>query len=172
VTDEDVPDFVVGHIRSLGARDTGAKRRQDALSEKTPMLDDSETEIDHPAIAPADAVTTRAFRYDVFLCHNMADKPFVKLLADALQIEAGILFFLDEFSIPASVEFMGYIREEMRKSAACAIFLGRNGWGIGKCFFTTRHNLFCSQAAVDISLQPIRENGRLVRLRGIADTDG
>lgn len=68
-------------------------------------------------------------RYDVFLCHNSADKPLVKDVADALQIEAGILFFLDEFSIPPSVELLEFIRQEMRKSAACAIFVGANGWG-------------------------------------------
>jgi WD40 repeat protein len=74
-------------------------------------------------------VAQAATRYDVFLCHNSLDKPLVKDVADALQVEAGILFFLDEFSIPASVEFMEFIREEMKKSAACAIFVGANGWG-------------------------------------------
>jgi WD40 repeat protein len=46
-----------------------------------------------------------------------------------LQLEAGILFFLDEFSIPPSVEFLEFIRAEMNKSACCAIFLGAHGWG-------------------------------------------
>jgi WD40 repeat protein len=91
------------------------------------MLDDSEPRFEHAA--PASGTQASPYRYDVFLCHNMADKPVVKLVADALQIEAGILFFLDEFSIPASVEFMEFIREEMRRSAACAIFLGLSGWG-------------------------------------------
>lgn len=68
-------------------------------------------------------------RYDVFLCHNRKDKPLVKDVADALQIEAGVLFFLDEYSIPASVEFLQYIEAEMRRSASCAIFLGPSGWG-------------------------------------------
>lgn len=68
-------------------------------------------------------------RYDVFLCHNSLDKPLVKDVADALQLEAGILFFLDEFSIPPSVEFLEFIRSEMTKSASCAIFLGASGWG-------------------------------------------
>ncbi|WP_229191527.1 TIR domain-containing protein [Bradyrhizobium brasilense] len=68
-------------------------------------------------------------RYDVFLCHNSLDKPLVKDVADALQLEAGILFFLDEFSIPPSVEFLEFIRSEMSKSASCAIFLGASGWG-------------------------------------------
>lgn len=70
-----------------------------------------------------------AIRYDVFLCHNRVEKPLVKDIADALQVEAGLLFFLDEYSIPASVEFLEYIRNEMRRSASCAIFLGPAGWG-------------------------------------------
>jgi hypothetical protein len=56
-------------------------------------------------------------RYDVFLCHNSLDKTLVKDVADTLQLEAGILFFLDEFSIPPSVEFLEFIRSEMSKSA-------------------------------------------------------
>lgn len=79
--------------------------------------------------SPVAATPVPPVRYDVFLCHNRLDKPLVKDVADALQMGAGILFFLDEFSIPASVEFMQFIRDEMGKSAACAIFLGRNGWG-------------------------------------------
>jgi WD40 repeat protein len=81
------------------------------------------------ATAEATSSTAPAARYDVFLCHNSLDKPLVKDAADALQIEAGILFFLDEFSIPASVEFMEFIRGEMRRAAACVIFLGSHGWG-------------------------------------------
>ena len=73
--------------------------------------------------------TGSGFRYDVFLCHNRLDKAMVKDIAETLQIEAGILFFLDEYSIPASVEFMDFIKAEMRRAASCAIFLGTTGWG-------------------------------------------
>jgi hypothetical protein len=78
-----------------------------------------------------DATTSalREFRYDVFLCHNREEKPIVKDIADALQLESGVLFFLDEYSIPASVEFLAFIQDEMRRSASCAIFLGPAGWG-------------------------------------------
>jgi len=71
------------------------------------------------AMVPAANVVSRPFKYDIFLCHNSLDKPLVKLIADALQIEAGILFFLDEYSIPASVEFFEFIEAEMRQSATC-----------------------------------------------------
>ena len=69
------------------------------------------------------------FRYDVFLCHNRVEKFVVKDIADALKVEAGILFFLDEYSIPASVEFLAFIHDEIRRSATCAIFMGPAGWG-------------------------------------------
>ncbi len=101
----------------LRLRSAGLRRRN-LDSEKKPEA----------ALAVAVAPLAAA-RYDVFLCHNSLDKPLVKDVADALQIEAGILFFLDEFSIPPSVEFLEFIRQEMRKSAACAIFVGANGWG-------------------------------------------
>lgn len=54
-----------------------------------------------------DGTTER--RYDVFLCHNRRDKLSVRDIADALQIDAGVLFFLDEYTIPASVEFLQFI---------------------------------------------------------------
>src|SRR4051812_40758891 len=93
------------------------------------QIEPSQTAETIDQVLPVTAKALPPARYDVFLCHNRLDKPLVKDVADALQMGAGILFFLDEFSIPASVEFMQFIRDEMGKSAACAIFLGQNGWG-------------------------------------------
>ena len=93
-------------------------------AERQRTADDREARSSSNAPVPPDGA-----RYDVFLCHNSLDKPLVKDVADALQLEAGILFFLDEFSIPPSVEFLEFIRAEMAKSASCAIFLGAHGWG-------------------------------------------
>ena len=42
--------------------------------------------------APKDQ-TPDVVRYDAFLCHNRREKPLVKDIADALQSEAGMLFF-------------------------------------------------------------------------------
>jgi hypothetical protein len=75
--------------------------------EEREMPQDSETKIMAPTVGRSSGA--ELFKYDVFLCHNRIEKPFVKMVADALQIEAGVLFFLDEFAIPASVEFMEFM---------------------------------------------------------------
>jgi hypothetical protein len=65
----------------------------------------------------------------VFLCHNNADKPFIRRLADALEIEYGTKFFLDVFAIPTGEAFIPWIEKSLEHCAVCAIFLGGNGWG-------------------------------------------
>ncbi len=65
----------------------------------------------------------------VFLCHNSADKPFVKEIADRLELDFGVLHFLDVFDIPTGEAFRVWIEHSLRDSTGCAIFLGANGWG-------------------------------------------
>jgi hypothetical protein len=42
----------------------------------------------------------------VFLCHNSTDKPFIKQIADALELEFGRKFFLDVYAIPTGQAFV------------------------------------------------------------------
>ncbi|WP_029083763.1 TIR domain-containing protein [Bradyrhizobium sp. th.b2] len=65
----------------------------------------------------------------VFLCHNSADKAFIRKLADALELEFGTKFFLDVFAIPTGEAFISWIEKALETCTACAIFLGGNGWG-------------------------------------------
>lgn len=65
----------------------------------------------------------------VFLCHNNADKAFIRRLADALELEFGTSFFLDVFAIPTGEAFIPWIEKAMERCTVCAIFLGGNGWG-------------------------------------------
>jgi WD40 repeat protein len=65
----------------------------------------------------------------VFLCHNSADKPLVKEIADRLELDFGVLHFLDAFDIPTAAAFRPWIEQALRESTGCAIFLGANGWG-------------------------------------------
>src|SRR3984885_7580242 len=65
----------------------------------------------------------------VFLCHNSADKVFIRRLADALELEFGTKFFLDVFAIPTGEAFIPWIEKALENCAVCAIFLGGNGWG-------------------------------------------
>lgn len=79
-------------------------------------------------------ITTRKEASDepgdiVFLCHNSADKAFIRKLADALDLEFGTKFFLDVFAIPTGEAFIPWIEKALENCAVCAIFLGGNGWG-------------------------------------------
>ena len=65
----------------------------------------------------------------VFLCHNSLDKPFIRQIADALELEFGTRFFLDVFAIPTGEAFIPWIEKALEECAVCAIFLGGNGWG-------------------------------------------
>ncbi|POR40062.1 TIR domain-containing protein [Methylobacterium sp. V23] len=64
-----------------------------------------------------------------FLCHNSADKLFVKQIADALEIEFGTRYFLDAYAIPTGEAFLPWIEQSLAGAAGIAIFLGSNGWG-------------------------------------------
>ena len=85
-------------------------------------------------------VTARP-KYDVFLCHNSKDKEQVREIAEQLEIEAGLRFFLDEYGIPPSSEFRTLITEALGVSESIAIFLGKNGWG--------DHHLWEAQRAIE-----------------------
>jgi hypothetical protein len=65
----------------------------------------------------------------VFLCHNSADKPLIKEIADRLELDFGVPHFLDAFAIPSGEAFMPWIERALSRSSGCAIFLGSSGWG-------------------------------------------
>lgn len=66
---------------------------------------------------------------DVFLCHNSRDKPFVRQIAEGLEVEFGLPHFLDAHAIPVGEKFLPWIDKALAESRGCAIFLGANGWG-------------------------------------------
>ena len=101
-------------------------------------------------------------RYEVFLCHNRRDKPVVKDIADAMQFDASVLFFLDEYAIPASVEFFRFIEAEMLRAASYAIFIGPSGWG----------PTHIQEAKLALRVKEQREDFRIipVALPGCSDT--
>jgi WD40 repeat protein len=65
----------------------------------------------------------------VFLCHNSKDKDTVKQLADMLELEFGLLFFIDAYAIPTGEAFLPWIERSLAEASGVAIFLGANGWG-------------------------------------------
>ncbi|RWE79584.1 TIR domain-containing protein [Mesorhizobium sp.] len=71
--------------------------------------------------------TTKQHR--IFLCHNSKDKPAVERIADALELDYGLLYFLDVTSIPPGEAFLPAIEKALAECTGCAIFLGGTGWG-------------------------------------------
>lgn len=91
---------------------------------------------------------------DVFLCHNRKDAAVVEEVANALELESGVRFFLDRLSIPVGSEFLSYIEEALAKAKGCAIFLGRNGWGPTQ-FWEAEQALARYQRDPDFRLIPV-----------------
>jgi WD40 repeat protein len=65
----------------------------------------------------------------VFLCHNSKDKNTVKQIADMLELEFGLPFFIDAYAIPTGEAFLPWIERSLAEASGVAIFLGAHGWG-------------------------------------------
>src|SRR5258708_5013448 len=66
--------------------------------------------------------------FDVFLCHNMADKPAVKKIGEQLK-EQGILPWLDEWELRPGLPWQGVLGGQIEKIKSAAVFVGRSGTG-------------------------------------------
>lgn len=69
-----------------------------------------------------------AGRFDVFLCHNSADKPAVKRVAQQLK-EAGILPWLDEWELPPGQPWQPLLEKQIGNIKSAAVFVGAVGIG-------------------------------------------
>jgi hypothetical protein len=65
----------------------------------------------------------RAGDFDVFLCHNSADKPAVKRIAEALK-RRGILPWLDEWELPPGQPWQPLLERQIGSIRAAAVFFG------------------------------------------------
>jgi hypothetical protein len=66
--------------------------------------------------------------FDVFLCHNAADKPVVRWTARRLQ-ERGIRPWLDENELPPGQPWQEELERQIGSIRAAAVFVGPNGIG-------------------------------------------
>ncbi len=66
--------------------------------------------------------------YDVFLCHNSADKQFVKAIGVKLR-NKGLLPWLDEWELRPGVSWQNVLEEQLQRVKAAAVFVGSNGIG-------------------------------------------
>ena len=66
--------------------------------------------------------------FDVFLCHNWADKPAVVRIADRLET-CGILPWLDERELPPGQPWQPLLEKQIANIKAAAVFVGAAGIG-------------------------------------------
>ena len=67
-------------------------------------------------------------RFDVFLCHNSADKPAVKVIARALR-SRGVLPWLDEWELPPGQPWQPLLEQQIGQIRSAAVFVGLAGVG-------------------------------------------
>jgi|SRR5271157_1615930 len=66
--------------------------------------------------------------FDVFLCHNSADKPAVKLIGERLK-ERGILPWLDEWELRPGLPWQRSLEQQIVRIRSAAVFVGESGIG-------------------------------------------
>src|SRR4029077_1165780 len=66
--------------------------------------------------------------FDVFLCHNSADKEEVKTIGQRLK-EKGLSVWLDEWNLTPGRPWVLSLQEVFSQIKAVAVFVGRNGMG-------------------------------------------
>jgi hypothetical protein len=92
--------------------------------------------IEAPAARDAEHLSLRhelqrkraAAEFDVFLCHNRADKPAVIKIADQLEAR-GILTWLDEWELPPGQPWQPLLEKQIGNIRAAAVFVGAAGVG-------------------------------------------
>lgn len=65
-------------------------------------------------------------RFDVFLCHNSADKPAVKRLGEGLK-SRGVLPWLDEWELPPGQAWQELLERQIQRIGSAAVCLGPAG---------------------------------------------
>lgn len=66
--------------------------------------------------------------FDVFMCHNSADKPSVRKLLRELKAK-GVKTWIDEEQLPPGVPWQPLLEKHIRQVKSAAVFVGANGIG-------------------------------------------
>lgn len=69
-----------------------------------------------------------AGEFDVFMCHNGADKPAVKKIAQRL-MASGVVPWLDEWELPPGRPWQPLLEQQVAKIRSAAVFVGAAGVG-------------------------------------------
>jgi WD40 repeat protein len=67
--------------------------------------------------------------FDVFLCHNSADKEVIRAVNEILRQQYDLTTFVDESTIIGGDDWHDVVQAALARSSSCAVFLGVNGWG-------------------------------------------
>jgi len=120
------------------SRDTAAAERSPAAASPaagrasptpSPVVPPPPAPPSREAIAERLLETKRAEgRFDVFLCHNSADKPAVKAVARALR-SRGVLPWLDEWELPPGQPWQPLLERQIGQIRSAAVFVGLAGVG-------------------------------------------
>lgn len=78
------------------------------------------------AFAEALRSKREAGRFDVFLCHNSADKPAVKRLGEGLKAR-GLLPWLDEWELPPGQAWQELLERQIQRIGSAAVCIGPAG---------------------------------------------
>jgi len=67
-------------------------------------------------------------KFDVFLCHNSDDKPFIKIINDKLK-QGQVNTWLDEEQLSPGKTWQTELEEQISSIGSVAVFVGKNGLG-------------------------------------------
>lgn len=87
---------------------------------------DARRELETAASVLQGKIATKDF--DVFLCHNSADKDEVKRVGERLK-ERGILPWLDEWELRPGLPWQRLLEEQIERIKSAAVFVGNDGVG-------------------------------------------
>lgn len=87
---------------------------------------DTQRELETAASVLQGKIATKDF--DVFLCHNSADKTSVKAVGERLK-ERGILPWLDEWELRPGLPWQRLLEEQIARIKAAAVFVGKDAVG-------------------------------------------
>jgi hypothetical protein len=122
--------------RALAATLGSAPRRPDATAPTVSAVSavapaatsEDRTEADTRAFEQVLQTKRAAGRFDVFLCHNSADKPAVRSIARALRAR-GLLPWLDEWELPPGQPWQPLLEQQIEHIRSAAVFVGQAGVG-------------------------------------------
>jgi len=67
-------------------------------------------------------------QFNVFLCHNSADKAEVKIIAEQLKVNK-LLPWLDEWELPPGLPWQRLLEQQIEQIHSVAVFVGKDGIG-------------------------------------------